>query len=448
MRFNEFSTTLLTLPVIAAALLAPCSTVRAQAPDSTRVAGIVAVVGDSVITSAYVLDATNRRMQELQQAGRPVPTTAEAVKAMQDELIDERVEELVILQAIARDTTYKVSEDNVGTVVDQRFNEMQAQQGGPIVFAERLRNSGMDVQQYRNLLAAQVRTEELFRQFRQRMSEKRQAPKASEKEIEDLFPAWQESRGPRPAMVSFQQVVVPVTASDTAARRAHAKADSIYQQLLKDRDLFGDLARRFSDDPGTREKGGEFGWFSESEVAREFGRAAFSAPVGALLPPVKTQFGYHVIEVQRRRGGQVQARHILISPTITADDFKRAMARADSAAAQLRAGADPESVIQQYGDPTQDLSITGANPADIAAAIGLDLTDAKVGDVVGPTASPEGPGRQITIARVTSTSPAGQWALNDPGVRDNIRSIIETQKLLDEVVEELKRETYIDIRAH
>jgi peptidyl-prolyl cis-trans isomerase SurA len=278
------------------------------------------------------------------------------------------------------------------------------------------------------------------------VTEKRQPPKATEKEIEDLFPAWQQSRGPRPALVSFQHIKIPVPPADTALARARAKADSIYAVLVKDRDQFNDLAKRFSDDGGTKEKGGEFGWFVESEVAKEFGRAAFSAPVGALLPPVRTQFGFHIIEVQRHRGNQVQARHILISPTVTPAEVERTRVRADSAAAKLRAGADIAELVKQYGDTSEDLTLTGIDPAKLLAGTGLDLTTAAKGDIVGPTASPAGPDQYFTIARVTETSPAGSWTLNDPGVRDNIKSIVETQKLLNEVVSELKRKMFIEIR--
>ncbi len=198
MRYQKFFSALLASTVVTTGASLMATPVVAQAPDSTRIAGIVAIVGDSVITSAFLLDASGRRMQELKQAGRPMPTTAEAVKSMQEELINERIEELVILQTIARDTTYKVNEDNVTTVVEERYKQMETEQGGPIVFAQRLRASGMGTPEYKALLANQVRTEELFKQFRSRMNDKRQAPKASEKDIEELFPLWQQSRGPRP----------------------------------------------------------------------------------------------------------------------------------------------------------------------------------------------------------------------------------------------------------
>ena len=416
-------------------------------PRTERVAGVVAVVGDSVITSAFLGEAFLRRMSELQQAQRPVPTTAEAVKAMQDTLLNERVDELVILQTIARDTTYRVNDAAVAAEVDSTLTRTQRNVGGPARFQQALRESGLTLQDYRNILTSQVRTQQLFEQFRQNMRQTRQAPKATEREIQDFFPVFVAGRPPRPASISFQQIVVKAQASDTADARAKAKADSIYQMLFKDRKQFGDLARRFSDDEGTREKGGEFGWFTEAMVVKEFGRAAFSAPAGTLLPPVRSQFGYHVIEVQRRRGSEAQARHILIAPTITPADAERARARADSAAAALTAGGNIQDLVRRFGDPTEDVDVFQADPAAVGTAYGLDLSTASKGSIVGPGTGAPG-GQAFAILRVTDVSAAGPYKLSDPGVRDAVRRVLENQKLLDEAVRELRQKTHIEIRDH
>ena len=419
----------------------------AQAPARDKVAGIVAVVGDSIITTAFMADAYSRRIAELQQNKLPIPMNEADARSLQDTLLNQHIADLVILQAIARDTTYKVNEETLQSAVEAEFSKVQADAGGPVAFATRLRENGLTAQSYRTLIGNRMRTTELYRQFKDRMSQLRPPPKASQKEIEAFFPEWQAARGPRPAMVSFQQVVVRVQPSDSALSRAKAKADSLYQIILKDREKFDELARRHSEDAGTKEKGGEFGWFVEDEVAKEFGRAAFAAPVGALIPPVRTQFGYHIIEVERHRGNQVQARHILISAAITPDDIARTQARADSAAAKLRAGTDIQDVIKQFGDAQEDVNVNDVDPVAVRENFGIDLTAASKGDIVGPASSAPGPGQLFTIARVTETSAAGNWSLNDPGVRDAIRTHLESQKLLDEVVAELKRDTYIQIRA-
>ena len=60
---------------------------------------------------------------------------------------------------------------------------------------------------------------------------------------------------------------------------------------------FEDLAKRFSKCP-SKSKGGNLGWFGKGDMVPEFENAAFSAQKGAVVGPVKTQFGYHIILVK------------------------------------------------------------------------------------------------------------------------------------------------------
>lgn len=89
---------------------------------------------------------------------------------------------------------------------------------------------------------------------------------------------------------------------------------------------FAALAKEFSDDPGSKESGGDLGWFGRSEPFDEkFKRAALALKAGETSGIVETDFGYHIIRVDERRaqtpegGGkpeeQVHARHILIAST-------------------------------------------------------------------------------------------------------------------------------------
>ena len=88
------------------------------------------------------------------------------------------------------------------------------------------------------------------------------------------------------------------------------------------------------------ENGGDLGFIRRSDVVREFANVAFNLSPGAISAPVKTQYGYHLIKVERVRGAEVQARHILLRPEISESDAVRARARADSVATRARAGED------------------------------------------------------------------------------------------------------------
>lgn len=89
--------------------------------------------------------------------------------------------------------------------------------------------------------------------------------------------------------------------------RAHARhilvstqerAQELKQQIADGAD-FGELARQHSDCPSSR-RGGDLGEFGRGQMVPEFDKAVFEGEVGAVLGPVKTQFGYHLIEVTAR----------------------------------------------------------------------------------------------------------------------------------------------------
>ncbi len=73
---------------------------------------------------------------------------------------------------------------------------------------------------------------------------------------------------------------------------------------LKAGQSFTDLAKKYSTDPGTKDKGGELGAFRQGQMVPAFDKYAFSAPIGQISPPIKSPFGYHIIQVESRTPGQ------------------------------------------------------------------------------------------------------------------------------------------------
>lgn len=73
------------------------------------------------------------------------------------------------------------------------------------------------------------------------------------------------------------------------------------QEKLKKGAPFDELARKYSEDPGSKETGGDLGWFGRGRMIKEFEEAAFSTPPGEITGPVRTIYGYHLIYVHERR---------------------------------------------------------------------------------------------------------------------------------------------------
>jgi parvulin-like peptidyl-prolyl isomerase len=76
-----------------------------------------------------------------------------------------------------------------------------------------------------------------------------------------------------------------------------ATADKIYEQLTKENANFAALAAANSIDTGTKDAGGDLGWFGSGTMVTEFETVAFKLKVGEISQPVQTKFGYHIIQV-------------------------------------------------------------------------------------------------------------------------------------------------------
>ena len=102
---------------------------------------------------------------------------------------------------------------------------------------------------------------------------------------------------------------------------SEVRATEILQQAQVGAD-FADLAREYSEDPGSAEQGGELDWFARGAMVKEFEDAAFALPVGGITDYlVKTSYGYHIIKkTDEREDGKIRASHILIK-TKTAEDY-------------------------------------------------------------------------------------------------------------------------------
>lgn len=105
----------------------------------------------------------------------------------------------------------------------------------------------------------------------------------------------------RHILVRFQGSRVPLKEGqkDLTPEEALARAEALRQRVVKGED-FAAVARAESDDSGSGKNGGDLGTFGRGRMIPEFEEAVFSLPVGEVSPPVKTQFGYHLIQVQKR----------------------------------------------------------------------------------------------------------------------------------------------------
>ena len=92
---------------------------------------------------------------------------------------------------------------------------------------------------------------------------------------------------------------------DKADARARVRADSLARAIAGGAD-FGELAKRFSQDPGSASQGGDLGFFARGRMVKEFQDSAFALAPGRVSQPVRTRFGYHLIRVDEHRPAGVR----------------------------------------------------------------------------------------------------------------------------------------------
>jgi peptidyl-prolyl cis-trans isomerase D len=152
--------------------------------------------------------------------------------------------------------------------------------------------------------------------------------RVSDAEIAAYYKAHQdEFQRPKTAYLSYVALPRITTAADTAAVRA--RADSARAEIVSGAP-FADVARRESADSASAAKGGDLSEWTKGSMDPAFDSAAFALPLHTISQPVRSQFGFHLIEITSRKGNKAKGRHILFPIEVTGAHRDLLDAQADS----------------------------------------------------------------------------------------------------------------------
>ena len=444
----------LTRATVMGAVVAAVSASPLPAQDSTgyvlrgdtafTVDRIVAVVGNEPILASQVEEQFFTTLAQAQ--GVHLATAADSAR-MRADVLDQLVNEELLVQAAKRDTAVKVSDQDVTDAVNQNYKRVRGQFTSEVDFQRELKQSGFaTVDEYRRYLAdSQRRT--LLREgllARLRETKKLKPVNPTEAEMRDAFEKGRAQLGERPATVGFQQIVIAPKPSDSARVRAFQLADSIARSLRVGGD-FATAAKRFSQDPGSKDQGGDLGWTRRGTLDRKFEAAALSLRPGMISNPVETGFGFHVIQLERTEPTSIHARHILIIPVTTPENVDSARALSARVAASLKQGASFDSLQAQYHDEAEEKQADEVPLDQLPAAYKDAIAESDSGAVVGPFDLTGPDGRlKFAILRITRRRAAGEITYDD--VRTQLRSRLAENLATQRYLDHLRQSTYVDIR--
>ncbi len=403
--------------------------------DIEMVERVVAVVGDSAILKTE-LDGF---VIEMEARGWARPEQADELLAARLELLDQLINQQLVIQEAVKDSLLVVSEEELEDRVQQEIDGQVRQAGTLGRLQQMLSAQGMTMAIFREQKKSSIRAQLLQERYFGKRGQDLSDIVVTEEEARTYWDENQDLIPPRPASIRFVNVQLLPEAADDEKAVALAKADSILD-LIRDGEDFAELADRFSFDTGA--EGGELGWIREDGTMVEpFEEMAFRIPAGSISAPVETQFGYHLISVERIRGGERRLRHILISPTVTEADIEANAARARSFVERLRAG----ETMTDLGEPADTVDLTLEQIAQTSQDFAVEMQNAEAGDVIGPIEIPD-PRTEggYAVALLLERVPAGTPDFAE--FRDVIVQRLQQEGLTETVIEELRNRAYIDIR--
>jgi peptidyl-prolyl cis-trans isomerase D len=180
-----------------------------------------------------------------------------------------------------------------------------------------------------------------------------------------------------PERVKVRHILIKADskASDAEKKAALAKAEDVLKQLKAGGD-FATLAKKYSDDPGSKEKGGDLDFLVAGQTVPEFDKMAFSLPPHQLSPIVTTQFGYHILEVTEKQPAHLKPfeevkdglladlrkQTVTEKMQTTGDQMRAAVAKDPAAAAAIAKQYGAELVDVPSGGPGEPIPGLGVAP--------------------------------------------------------------------------------------
>ncbi len=286
-----------------------------QTTKRIKLDGIAAVIGDYVILESDI-DKTLIDLKTQGASTEDITRCGLLGKLMEDRLYAHQAVQDSLL----------VSDDQVNAQSDRQIQQLVAQVGS----MEKL------LKFYRKPDAETFRSE-LFEINKLRMlSEKMQAKIVEEievtpEEVRQFFNKIPEDERPVfGAELEIAQIVKQPEAPEEEKQKVIDRLKQIKQDVEENGSSFNVKAILYSQDPGSKSKGGFYSMTRETPFVKEFKDVAFSLQEGEISEPFESIFGYHIIYIEKIRGQEVDLRHILLIPEIPQSAIDKAVKELDT----------------------------------------------------------------------------------------------------------------------
>lgn len=398
---------------------------------------IVAVVNNEIIMKSE-LDFQTAIFAAQRQLNPDSP-------ALRQQVLNSMIEEK-LLYAQAQLDSVTVTDEEVNRRIDYQMDMFMQQYGSKEKIEEVY---GMSTEKIRRELRDDVRKNLMAQSLQQK---KFGFVEATRREVEDFYNTYRDSLGLIPEKYTISHIYLNPKTSEKVKTTSRQLAQAILDSLKAGAD-FAAMAARYSEDPGSKDKGGDLGFTKRGRLVPEYEAAAFALEDGQYATVTESQFGFHVIQLLEKRGETVHTRHILIKIKSDEDADLKAISFLNDLRDSLRSSSKSfEDFARKYSEDKQNAKIGGLLGTFDMSQIDKSLLEVvgrmKQGEVSFPKRVEMGQGIYgYHIVKLIKKIPEHKADLDtDYSELKQLTEYNKQQKMYAEWMKELKNKIFWEIR--
>ena len=296
------------------------NTTFSQNTVGQKIDGVAAVVGDRVVLMSDVNQSL--AMAVFQQKLDPRKDGLK-IQSLKNDIINTIVNRKVVLIMAELDSV-EVDDKEVDRTLQQQVDNIIQQAGGEEAAEAAL---GQPLRVFKREYWYDVKDMLITQKYQRTLMSKVGVNRG---DVESFFNSYKDSIPIFPTTAKIRHLLIDVEPGGEQIKKTTDLLKEIRMKILNKENTFAEMALKYSQDPSAKQAGGSLGFLKRGTLVTEFESVAFNLKPGEISEPVKTDFGYHIIETEEIRGDKINVRHILITPPTTEADESKAYKKAQT----------------------------------------------------------------------------------------------------------------------
>jgi peptidyl-prolyl cis-trans isomerase SurA len=272
-----------------------------------KIDGVIAKVGDYIILDSDI----DKSLLEISGAGGSVKDITRC------QVLGKIMEDKLYAHQAVQDSV-NVTDSEVKSMMDERLNYMVEQIGSMDKVVKYYKKNSEE--EFRSYFFDVLKEQKLTSEMQKKIID---GVEITPEEVRSFFKQIPTADLPAfGAEMEVAQIVVTPKVSDAEKQKVIDKLNEFKKEIQAGESSFATKAVLYSQDPGSRATGGYYKMNRKTQFVKEFKEVAFSLQEGEISAPFETDFGYHIIYVEKIKGQDIELRHILLIPAVTSDDLK------------------------------------------------------------------------------------------------------------------------------